>query len=62
MCKALNTEFELRRWTDLKVEALALNPRAKRVVVADSSHAVESGGSDPANEESGGGVAAEENV
>jgi hypothetical protein len=44
MCKALNTEFELSQWTDLKVEALAFNPRARRVVVADSNHAVESSG------------------
>jgi hypothetical protein len=63
MCKTLNfTDFELAQWTDLRVEALAFNPRPRRVVAADSNHVVESGGSDPAGEESSGGVAAEENV
>jgi hypothetical protein len=58
MCKTLNfTEFELRQWTDLRVEALAFNPWARRVVATNSNHAVESGGSDPASGESGGGVA-----
>jgi hypothetical protein len=57
-----NTEFELRQCTNLRVEALAFDPQARRALAADSNHAVEFGGSDPAGENSGGSVAAEENV
>jgi hypothetical protein len=46
---------ELRQWTDLIVEELSFDPRARRAVAAEYNQAVESGVSDPADEESSGG-------
>jgi hypothetical protein len=55
-----NNEFQFRQWTDLIVFLTHWRSihRVRRAVAADSNHAVESAGSDPAGEESGGSVAA----
>jgi hypothetical protein len=58
-----NTEFEFRQWTDLRVQELAFDPPG----VQGSGRQLKSRGrvwwgSDPGGQETGGGVAAEENV